>query len=185
MIGLLRYCHFALPCSSWGRANQLNGGTRSVLHPEGSSSPLEREVLGNFQAELVVDICILINACHAFFTIENLADSHFWRSKFFAKLKKSCDVHVVDFCQCAYGLRLPGAPRGVFCRKCTRVASNDPRIVSLARRCPGVSASHRHEHAWGSRKVRGTTIKLAAAAGAYPEELCNTLARFVMSCLSA
>ena len=76
---------------------------------------------------------------------------------------------------------MPGAEPDSFCRKLTIFLGNFQEILALERACPGLSASHRHEHAFGSRVVDGKCVKLAAAAGHYPFDLVKALAGIIKS----
>ena len=49
--GLYWYLNFGVPCTSWGRSNRLNGGSRRVGRPDGGRLPLPREILGDRQAK--------------------------------------------------------------------------------------------------------------------------------------
>ena len=114
------------------------------------------------------------------FTIENPGDSMIFKSFPLVKLAKSCEVFVVKFHQCAFGLTLPGHAPNTFCQKFTAFASNYRGIMLLERRCPGLGLQHRHEHAWGSLVVDGVSISLAKAAGAYPEGVVQAVANVVV-----
>eukprot|EP00969_Alexandrium_andersonii_P011947 521022-Alexandrium_andersonii.AAC.1 len=57
--------------------------------------------------------------------------------------------------------------------------ANFPAVQSLSVRCPGCSAQHLHDRAWGSRRVDGQLVSLAASAGRYPEALRQALAQQV------
>ena len=46
-------------------------------------------------------------------------------------------------------------------------------MLRLSRKCEGISAFHQHDTAWGSRIVDGSSVKLSAAAGKYPDDLCE------------
>lgn len=80
---------------------------------------------------------------------------------------------------CAYGLRLPGAPRYHYCRKATVVSGNFVAVESLSQSCPGLSPSHHHDHCWGHRRIEGRSVSLAAAAGRYPIDFASSLAGIV------
>ena len=87
----------------------------------------------------MVELCGAISEMSGWFTIENHWDSYFWSSSFFLELSHKCDVKLVQFDQCAYGLRLPGASRNTFARTRSGVASNMPEIGQLEAHCPGCS----------------------------------------------
>ena len=137
------------------------------------------------QADFVARMCRLLAQQGNYFSIENPKGSFLFLYSSIASLNDLPNVELFDFDQCAFGHRLPGAPKNVFCRKSTSVLTNLKCLSQLQRRCPGVSPSHLHEHAWGSRIVNNSRISLAAAAGAYPEELCYQWACIVVSAWEA
>jgi len=179
------YCflHFGIPCKSWGNANQLNGGTRRKDCPDGGSNPLERELLGNKQAEYVAALCLHLNLVGGLFTIENPSASHLFRSSPFKALYDRCIITEVSFDQCAFGLRPPGASDFEFVKKPTTIIANFTHINQLSVHCPGISCSHKHIHAWGSRKVGDKRYSMAKAAGHYPQQLCQCWAQCVQQAL--
>ena len=175
-----KYVHFGIPCKSWGSLSRINGGTRSKFYPQGSGQ-LERELLGNRQADFVARMCRLLAQQGNYFSIENPKGSYLFLYQAILSLNDLPSVFTVHFDQCAFGHKLPGAPPHTFCRKSTSVLTNLECLKHLECRCPGISRFHRHEHAWGSRKVQGRRISLAAAAGAYPPTLCERWASVVVS----
>ena len=175
--GYIRYLHFGLPCKGWGPANRLNGGTRSAQFPDGASECLPRESLANFQGNYVCELCAELDAVGGFFTIENPWSSDVWRSSPFSRLRDVVNIFLIPLDQCAFGHQLPKASQFAFCMKATGLAANFPEIKEMSIRCPGLSAFHPHDVAWGSRKVSGTCLSLAKAAGRYPRKLCAALAR--------
>lgn len=181
--GYLRYMHFALVCSTWGRAGVLNGGTRSRLSPDGSSSPLLRETHANKQAAYVVRLCMLLHVCGGFFTIENPESSFLWASSFILSIYDFCPTFCAVFSQCLYNIVLPSAPPDTYCKKDTKVLANFADITALSRKCTGPSLHHHHEWAWGARKHKGRSICLAAAAGRYPRPLCEAWSEVIVNLL--
>ena len=91
---------------------------------------------------------------------------------------------LIEFDQCAYGLQLPGADCYTFCRKRTCIYSNDLSLKKLSRYCPGLSKTHKHDHAWGSIKIAGKRFSKAAAAGRYPNQLCHDWAECLANTIS-
>ena len=176
--GYLRAIHVGIPCTSWGNANTLNGGTRSSTEPDGSACRLDREVKGNMQAKYDCDLCLLMVLYGGCFTLENPIGSFFWQSSWFRKLEARVPLFRADLAQCAYGLVLPGAPPNTYCFKRTAFYANFD-IQSLSRACPGLSPTHKHEWAWGRRRVAGVAISLAKAAGHYPDALSSAVASLV------
>ena len=107
--------------------------------------------------------------------MENPLTSHLWLSDPFLDLRAVCGDHLVlvDFHQCQFGLRLPGSKANQFCKKAARIATNMATLSKLSRFCPGVSAAHAHDVAWGAVKVRRKWLSKATAAGQYPDQLCH------------
>ena len=173
LIGLYFYLHFAVPCGSWGRANTLNHGTRSRAKPEGDGS-LQRELDGNVLADVVASFCWALVSVGAHFSIENPSDSYLWQYPSIKALVNR--FHFVVFDQCQFGLQLPGAPNCTYCKKSTAILTSVEQLMSLSRRCGGVTDQHMHETAWGSRRVDGVCVRLSAAAGQYPYLLCRSWA---------
>jgi len=176
MFGLYTYWHFGLCCGGWGKANDLNGGTRTIECPMGGgkgAEPLERELLSNEQARVVCLLCTILHKNGCFWSIENPKGSHVWRSDHILHLLKVCggDACFVHFDQCCYGLQLPGSDSDMFCLKSTIVLTNICELQGLSKFCPGVGIGHRHDCAWGSAKVDGKRYSKAAAAGRYPAAL--------------
>ena len=176
--GRLWYVHFGVPCSTWGRAGRLNKGTRRVGREMGDGS-LSRECDANSLSHIVSSLCILLQQHGGIFTIENPHDSYLWNSVYISSLRSKVTCYFANFDQCAYGLRLPGSAKHVYCKKSTRILSNYPYISQLDRRCPGKCEAHQHEWAWGSVAVKGKSVKLAAQAGHYPTSLCKAWAKVV------
>ena len=179
MSGEICYVHFGLPCKSWGKSNRLNGGTRRLGCPQGGPCPLPRELVGNRQALLVSDLCLLLHERGGWFSIENPSDSHVFRFDPVVSMTVKTGACLVKFDQCAYGLALPGAPVQTYCKKSTAILTNIHGMTAVARKCPGICPLHRHEHAWGSRKVGDVRFSLAASAGRYPPALCEAIAACV------
>jgi hypothetical protein len=57
-----------------------------------------------------------------------------------------------------------------------------PEVKSLVSKCPGVSNTHAHIHAWGSMKREGKTLRKASLAGRYLTALCEGAADCVLAC---
>ena len=64
-MGLLAYLHLGIPCTGWASMNQINGGTRSLLVPEGKDPKTwtprlervrRRERKANEQARYVAEL---------------------------------------------------------------------------------------------------------------------------------
>ena len=171
--GLVWYLHWGIDCKSWGRMNTFNGGTRSAEHPDGGAPPLDRELLGNRQAEFMCHICTLLHGVGGIFTIENPFPSFLWKAKSLIKLYKDVSCFVGQLDQCMYGLKLPGSAPYTFCEKRTQILSNAEGVRNLSRKCNGQHVHHIHEHAFGARRVAGKSVSLTHSAGVYPIRLCD------------
>ena len=176
--GRFSYVHFGFPCKTWGPLACANHWTRRPGMEMGDGS-LAREREGNRQLLLTVWLCYELACAGGWFSLENPAWSLAWSTTEVQDLARATGCVDVFFEQCAYGLRLPGSLPHQFCRKRTKVLGSLPDLVRLERRCPGLSEAHRHEMAWGSRRVAGARVQLATAAGAYPPGLCRAWAEAV------
>ena len=170
------YLHFGTPCKTWGPAARRSGCTRTRLAP-GEDGSLTREIKANEEARVVAMLCALLAKHGGFFSIENPAGSYLFLYEPIAALSRDFECYVASFPQCAYGLQLPGAPPDTFCRKNTYLLTNMNTLRQLSVKCPGLSETHHHETAWGSRIVNGERIQLTSAAGQYPLNLCNRWAQ--------
>ena len=130
----------------------------------------------NMQAEYVCRLCLLLHAAGALFSVENPANSFFWKSRWWLVLCERIHITYSRFCQCAYALQLPGCANNEYCKKDTIVAANFNSITQLDRKCPGISAQHKHVHAWGAVRVDGRSLHRAACAGRDSRELCSAWA---------
>ena len=83
-------------------------GARSVTHPDGGRTPLDRKVLGNKQAAFMCHICKMLHSVGGVFTIENLMRSFLWKAKSLLKLYQEVPCYVVFLQQCMYGLKTLG-----------------------------------------------------------------------------
>ncbi len=120
---------------------------------------------------------------HIPFTIENPVDSLLWHSTEMLRLKQVPGIHNVVFDQCMYFLRAPDwqPTCGDFrIRKRTRLVGNVAELTSLKRTC---DKRHHHSWAWGHVRIREKRISRAAAAGAYPPNLCFHLAKLFCRCM--
>ena len=131
----------------------------------------------------MVDLLIALSVVGGIFTLENPRDSFMFSSKHFKRLAAAVKLFECDLDQCAYGLRLPGAPPNTFCLKRTKIVGNFEGVMRMTRFCPGRGPCHMHEHAIGSRRVmhkgKLITCSLAKCAGAYPKDLCELWARVI------
>ncbi len=187
--GLYTYMHFGICCAGWGKANEMNGGTRTREEPLGGAKGplLEREVLSNRMAVIVCRLCMKLHQNGAFFSLENPEESHLWLCVYVLELLALCgdEAIVVNFHQCAFDLQLPGCAENMFCKKATTLLTNIHELKGLERRCPGKSDAHQHDCAWGTGKCDGTSYSKAAAAGRYPPKLCGSWSELACAAISA
>ena len=128
--------YFGICCGGWGKANTMNGGTRSHSNPEGGQggrTVLDREHLANAEARIVVGLWKLLHSLGCYFTIKNLHDSCLWHSALLCELFELICVSgcLIEFDQCAFGLQLPGADCYTFCRKRTCIYTHDISLKQL------------------------------------------------------
>ena len=189
MAGYFLCMHFGICCGGWGKANTMNGGTRTLEFPLGGAggrSILPREILANSHAEIVCSLCRLLYDFGYFFTIENPYGSHLWIAPVMVALMEYIGSNgvLVQFDQCTYGLQLPGATKFCFCRKRTCIFTNNLKLENIASTCPGISRFHIHDHAWGTVRIEGKTYSKAAAAGRYSNSLCRIIAYYNAEAIS-
>ena len=154
----------------------MNGCTRTTDCPPGNGS-LPREVDVNPEVDRVCALCAALVIAGWFFSIENPAGSYLFRYCPVARLSTIAQCWQFKFCQCYYGLQLPGADKHVFCQERIAILTNLENFCTLKQSCPGFSPTHRHESAWDSRVVQGKSESRASAAGAYPVSLCQIWAQ--------
>ena len=77
--GLCMYVHFRLVCKTWSHLNTFNGGMRQTYFPEGGATGprLPREQLGNEQATMICNLCMLLHKHGYHFNIKNHLDRMF------------------------------------------------------------------------------------------------------------
>lgn len=174
----------APPCGTCSRARGIpvtlpNGyqvagpqPLRSDLMPDGlpSMSYLNRcrvrsaNTLYKFITE-VVQHCL---AHDLLVVIENPRSSLYWRTSFFAPIRKK--LHFTAHQACAYGSDRP---------KWTVLAHNTRTISDICKVCPGVSKSHHHKP-WGVSVDHNDTRKFSTAEEtAYPPMLAYTIAHAI------
>ena len=165
-----QFWHFGLPCSSFSLMQNMNGGTRSSVQPEGDGT-LEREETGNILAFRTIVLCKVLHAHGNFFTIENPLTSFVWKLHEMEDLLNQTHAQKIRFDQCAYGLKLPGE-HGEWgaAKKPTILGGTLPGIEKLARVCQG---DHAHIAVIGGVKVDGKWTRRSTLAGRYPLKLCQ------------
>ena len=151
---------------------------------KGRFSLVTREELGNIQATMICHLGMVFHSLGYFFTIEKPKGSYVWLYEPMLRLIEclGSDCMIVDFDQCYYGLQLPAAAPCEFCKKSTRLLGNTPTLKYLSQPCPGKSATHVHDHAFGSAAVctaggKKQTLSKTGAAGIYPVGFCRPWAR--------
>ena len=143
------------------------------------SPPLSpAELASAAQVESMCFLARLLSRVGGVFSFENPQGSLMFDSTPVRGLMQDVACYSVTLDQCAFSLRLPGGAPHEFCKKRTKVVANFRQIAALERACPGVSPTHTHVHALGSRRVKTPLgwrrISLAKAAGRYPARLCDS-----------
>jgi hypothetical protein len=177
--GVYMYLHFGIPCTTWGAAARLNSCSRTQSCPQGNGT-IKKEVIANLEVDQMLELIALLLKHGGYFSIENPFDSYIFKYAGVVRLRDSLahPCFFIGFDQCCFGLQLPGAAKGVFCRKRTGILTNVSELNRLAIFCPRL---HVHEQAWGTRNVNGHSVKLCKAAGAYPALLCDVWAACIFS----
>lgn len=161
--------HFGMPCGSFSLLQNLNGGTRSKDKPEGDNSLL-RERVGNEIAKRTCYVCMVLLEHGNFFTIENPKTSLAWYLKELKHLESLIGVSTVEFDQCEYGLKIPGADgKEGLAKKATRIMCNLPHLSCLSRTC---GKQHGHVQVIGGVRTASGWKRRSELAGAYPRALC-------------
>ena len=157
LAGYVFHVHFGCPCKTWGAAARMKGCTCTTECPEGDGT-LPREVNANWEVGRVCALCVALVSVGGFFSIENPAGSYIFKYSPVAPLSTITQCWLFNVCQCHYGLQLPGADKYVFCQKRTSILTNMQTLCTWAKPCPGISPTHQHESAWGSRAVDGKHV---------------------------
>ena len=93
-----------MPCSSFPRLQNLNGGARTTSCPAGDGT-LDREILGNKLADVVSLLCRALHDVGCYFSIEN---PRFALSRLYTPVCDLVDISFdVDFDQSMFGLAPP------------------------------------------------------------------------------
>ena len=87
--------------------------------------------------KFISDICLFCLKLGMIVVVENPRSSLYWRTTFFAPLRKK--LHYTAHQACAYGSDRP---------KWTVLAHNTTSLLSLCKICPGTSKTHKHKP-WG------------------------------------
>ena len=162
--------HFGMPCGSFSLMQNMNGGTRSALNPEGDNS-LKRERIGNEIANRTYYLCRILLEHGNFFTIENPKTCWAWHLKSMKTLQQLPRVEGVVFDQCCYGLKIPDE-KGILglAKKPTRVIGNLPFLSQLHRQC---KCTQKHVQIIGGVRTKNGWVRRSQLAGAYPRGLCS------------
>jgi hypothetical protein len=112
------------------------------------------------------------------FSLEHPRTSLLWSLPEFVELQRG--QFVVDFDQCCYGMRKVASSgeraEQVWRRKRTRLLTNLPSLLSLAKKCRG---EHAHEPLQGSVRTACGWRSRSELAAAYPRNLCRAWAAAV------
>jgi len=172
--GELYSLHLAPDCSSWSLVQNLNLTTRTLELPQGDGS-LEHEKTGNRRMSIALWLIWTCIRDGVFFVMEHPLTSRVWKLPFVQYLIHVLKVFVVDLDQCAFGKRpsdwVP-TQGDVRTLKPTRLLTNNPFLLALARRCADVP-KHVHQQVMGSSA--GGTNRSADAAS-YPKAMAVTYA---------
>ena len=155
--GLLAYAHIGIPCTAWSIARR----------------GLKKHATARLRERLAVEfaffssaLCRILSQRGCLWSIENPASSQLWQFEPIVDLRSLLGTFFVRFDMCAYD-----APH----KKPTSLLTNVFELAYLDKRCPGVSASHKHSPLVGGRKT--------APAGEYPLSLCNAWSAALCRCL--
>ena len=136
------FLHAGPPCGTASRAREIRLSKfrrdpiplRSRTYPDGvpglAGLKWARVQSANSLYRFTVKILQFCDARGIPFTIENPTRSRLWDTSFWTTFEQQHGhaFYVVDFQSCAYGGRRP---------KWTRLVSNSPKFLTLARTCPG------------------------------------------------
>ena len=93
-----------MPCSSFSRLQNHNGGTRTTSCPAGDGT-LDREIIGNKLADVVSLLCRALHNVGCYFSIQNPRFAPSW---LYLPSRDLVDISFdVDFDQCMFGLAPP------------------------------------------------------------------------------
>ena len=170
----------AAPCTSYCDWNLENGGSRTFTQPEGGATKAltEREQQGNILSEFAADYFEAMLDSGGFPMAESSGCSgrypKQWDLPCWRRVLARADVDFVEFRMCSFGLGPPDEP-GAYYQHLTRVVFPRHEAVRavLSRRCPGVSATHRHVPLKGARP--GSSVTRCTEAGVYCPEFVKTI----------
>jgi hypothetical protein len=176
------YSAFGPPCGSFCRVyvnyTKARGtGSQCPALPEGSST-FEKEVLGNYFAELVAEGVSLLGRLGRLWSVEQPWGSYMFKLACFTRLRSLRNFLIVLFDQCMYGLRVlvdDGCPQpgGCFHRKRTELWTNFTALEGLRRTC---TRTHEHIELQGQVIRCGRRVARTHLAATYPPELCEAWA---------
>ena len=142
---------------------------RSETMPDGvaSMSYVNRRRVwsANMLYKFIADVALFCLQNGMIVVIENPRSSLYWRTSFFAPLRKKLTFTAHQ--ACAYGSDRP---------KWTVLAHNTKSLLELCKMCPGLSKSHQHKP-WGVVTTPDNTRRFSTAEEtAYPLQLAYTIA---------
>ena len=178
----------AAPCTSYCDWNLENGGSRTFTQPQGGSGRAltEREQEGNVLSTFAANYFEAMLDAGGFPMAESSGCSgrypKQWDLPCWRRILQRPDVDFVEFRMCSFGLGPPDEP-GAFYQHLTRVVfpRHDAVRAVLSRRCPGVSANHRHVALKGARP--GVQITRCTEAGVYCPEFVQTVCQVLRDSL--
>ena len=178
----------AAPCTSYCDWNLENGGSRTFTQPQGGSGRAltEREQEGNVLSTFAANYFEAMLDAGGFPMAESSGCSgrypKQWDLPCWRRILRRPDVDFVEFRMCSFGLGPPDEP-GAFYQHLTRVVfpRHDAVRAVLSRRCPGVSANHRHVALKGARP--GVQITRCTEAGVYCPEFVQTVCQVLRDSL--
>ena len=106
LAGRFSFLHFGLPCTSWGSAGILSGGSRRKWRVYGQPGD-GREDRANLQAERM---CVMIAAAVSvgtYFCVENRHASMVFDTMYVEYVRSLVASEMIEVDQCQYGLRPP------------------------------------------------------------------------------
>ena len=167
----------AAPCTSYCDWNLENGGSRTFTQPEGGAGRAltEREQEGNVLSTFPADYFETMLEAGGFPMAESSGCSgrypKQWDLPCWRRILQRPDVDFVEFRMCSFYQHLT---RVVFPR-------HDAVRAVLSRRCPGVSANHRHVALKGARP--GVQVTRCTEAGVYCPEFVQTICKVLQDSL--
>ena len=160
------YIHMGTPCRAWSIARKGIRNLRKACAIEDLCLEL---------ALLTYEICKTCQECGVMFSVENPSSSRLWEFEPFVRMSAWSGVFKVQYDSCAFGASS---------KKPTVLLTNAKCLMSLQKRCPGCSSSHRHVALSGSARVlcadgRWRWLSRTKMAGAYSHGLSKAWAKAI------